>query len=192
MLYSLSLRWPCQHSFPVYHFQTCVFSQPINLKKCHFSFQTLFSFDVFWNGMVLFLPWDCGLAWAHRSEIRLHYSLNAKPLIFRPKALEWLWEMEHLLEGLCIDDAYWIYSADMGSKPLSVLMLLLTLYCLSFSSSFVSPFVISAPQETTDAANTTNSAYVIGNLDVFMATHGWSSFFIYNQIFVLRFLTIFA
>lgn len=67
--------------------------------------------------MELFLPWDCGLHWAHRSEIRLHFSLDAKPLIFRPQALEWLWEMERLLEGHRSDDAYWIYSADMGSKP---------------------------------------------------------------------------
>lgn len=93
----------------------------------------LFNFDVFWNRMELFLPWDCGLDWAHRSEIRLYFSLDAKPLIFRPQALEWLWEMERLLEGLHDDDAYCIYSYIMGSKPLSVLLLLLELYCLSFS-----------------------------------------------------------
>lgn len=81
--------------------------------------------------MKLFLPWDCGFDWAHTSKIRLHFSLDAKLLILRPQALEW--ETELFLEGLCLDNA-----ADIGSKPLSVFLLLLTLYTVCLSLFFLS------------------------------------------------------
>lgn len=92
----------------------------------------LFGFDVFWNRMELFLPWDRGSDWAHRSQIRLYFSLDAKPLIFRPQAVEWRWEMVRLLEGLCLDDAYWIYCYNTGHFR-SSLIAYFALCSLSFS-----------------------------------------------------------
>lgn len=135
-IHLLSPQWSRRHVFPVFLFLTCVCSQTIKLKKCHFPLQTVFNFDMFWNGMELFLLWSCGLDREHTSEIRLQFSLDAKPHIFKTTSSRMALGNGRFIGWTSLfDDAYWINSADTGTNfLLSVLVLLLTLYCLSFSA----------------------------------------------------------